>query len=193
VAGRRLALDLHDGAIQPYIGLQLGLEAVRHKLQTGAPDVRDEIDRLLHLTRDELAQLRQVVLGLTLDGQGYDGLLRAIQRFCLTFTEATGIQVHLDGSRGISLSNGLAAEVFFIVTEALSNIRRHTQATTASIAFAQEEALLRVQIHNDGTADEDFEPFTPRSITERALALGGEVRIERRHPAHTVVIADIPL
>ena len=93
---RRIALDVHDGVIQPYIGLQMGLEAVRHKLQMGSTDVRHDIDCLLHLTQDELGQLRHMVQGLKRGGEGFDGLVPAIRRFGLKFTAATGIQVQIE-------------------------------------------------------------------------------------------------
>jgi signal transduction histidine kinase len=87
----------------------------------------------------------------------------------------------------------LAAEVFHIVAEGLSNIRRHTRATTASISLAQENSYRGIQIRNDGVEGETFMPFTPRSITERTVALGGEVRIERQGHTHAAVIAAISL
>lgn len=87
----------------------------------------------------------------------------------------------------------MAAEVFSIVTEGLSNIRRHTLATTASITLVQENGQLSIQIRNDGVEGEAFVPFTPRSITERTTALGGEVRVERQGHSHAAVIAEIPL
>ena len=190
---RRIALDVHDGVIQPYIGLQMGLEAVRHKLRMGSADVIRDLDCLLHLTQDQLVQLRHVVQGLKSGGERIDGLVPAIRRFGLKFTAATGIQVQVEVNGELHINDCLAAEVFHIVAEGLSNIRRHTQATTASIALIQENGYLSVQIRNDGVEGEAFMPFTPRSITERTMALGGEVRVERQSPTHVAVIAEIPL
>ncbi len=52
---QRIALDFHDRVIQPYIGLQMGLEAIRQKLSLGDTDITHDIDCLLDLTKDELA------------------------------------------------------------------------------------------------------------------------------------------
>lgn len=190
---RRIALDVHDGIIQPYIGLQMGLEAVRHKLQVGSTDVMHDIDCLIHLTQDELVQLRHMVQGLKNGGERIGGLVPAIRRFGRKFTALTGIQVEVEVNVELHINDCLAAEVFHIVAEGLSNIRRHTQATTASIALIQQNGYLSIQIRNDGVEGEAFMPFTPRSITERTMALGGEVRIERQSPTHAAVIAEIPL
>jgi signal transduction histidine kinase len=87
----------------------------------------------------------------------------------------------------------LAADVFHIVAEGLNNIRWHTLAITASITLMQENKRLSIQIRNDGVEGETFVPSTPRSITERAMALGGKVRVARQNHTYAVVIVEIPL
>jgi signal transduction histidine kinase len=190
---QRIALDFHDRVIQPYIGLQMALEAIRQKLAMGAADVTHDIDWLLDLTKDELAQLRHLVQGLKSGGERVNGLVPAIRRFSHKFTAATGIQVQVEVNGEPHVNDRLAAEVFHIVAEGLSNIRRHTLATAASIMLRQEHGQLSIQIRNDGMEGETFVPFTPRSITERTMALGGQVRVEHQSHTHAVVIAEIPL
>jgi signal transduction histidine kinase len=190
---QRIALDFHDRVIQPYIGLQMVLEVIRQKLGLADADITHDIDCLLDLTRDELAQLRRLVQGLKNGGERVSDLGSAIQRFGRKFMAATGIQVRVDVRGEPHVNDRLAAEIFHIVTEGLSNIRRHTLATTASITLTQENSQLSIEIRNDGAEGETFEPFTPRSITERALALGGQVRVERQNQTHAAVIAKIPL
>jgi signal transduction histidine kinase len=190
---QRIALDFHDGVMQPYIGLQMGLEAVRQKLGWGDADVTHDIERLLHLTKDEIAQLRRMVQGLKTGGERIDGLVPAIRRFALKFSTATGIQVQVEANGALCVNDRLAAEVFHIVTEGLSNIRRHTQAATATITLMQKDGYLIVQISNDGVDGEAFCLFSPRSITERTTALGGRVHVERQGYAHAAVITEIPL
>jgi signal transduction histidine kinase len=190
---QRIALDFHDGVIQPYIGLQMGLEAVRQKLGWGEVDVMPDIEHLLHLTKDEIVQLRRVVQGLKTGGERVDGLVPAIQRFAHKFSAATGIQVQVEVNNAPHVNDRLAAEVFHIVTEGLSNIRRHSQAATASITLAQQDECLIVQICNDGVDGAAFCLFSPRSITERTTALGGRVRVERQSQTQAAVVTEIPL
>ena len=190
---QRIALDFHDRVIQPYIGLRMALEAIRQKLGRGDTDVTHDIDWLLDLTKDELAQLRPLVQGLKNGGERVGDLVPAMRRFGRKFMAATGIQVRVDVRGEPHVNDRLAAEVFHITAEGLSNIRRHTLATTASITLIQENSHLTVQICNDGVEGETFEPFTPRSITERTMALGGQVRVERQSQTQVAVIAEIPL
>lgn len=190
---QRIVLDLHDGVIQPYIGLQMGLTAIRQKLVWGHADVKHEIDRLLDLTKDEINQLRHMVQSLKNGGEVVGGLLPSIRRFACKFAEATGIQVQIEATHQPLVNDRLVAEVFHLVTEGLSNVRRHTQAETVEIRLAQENGYLRLQIANDNLKGRAFVPFMPRSITERVTALGGRVHVESRGHSATIVMIEIPL
>jgi signal transduction histidine kinase len=190
---QRIALDLHDGVIQPYIGLQIGLAAIRQKLAWGDADVKHEIDRLLELTKDEIMQLRSMVQSLKHGGEAVGELLPSLRRFACKFADATGIQVHIEATHQLLVNDRLASEVFHLVTEGLSNVRRHTQAETVEIRLAQEQGYLRVHIANDNPKGKAFVPFMPRSITARGTALGGRVHVESRNHSGTIVMIEIPL
>lgn len=190
---QRIARDLHDSVIQPYIGLQIGLAAIRQKLLAGVPDVRGDIERVIELTSAGIAELRGYVGGLK-DGAEYQGgLILAIQRFARKFTEATGIVVHVEAETTVQVSDRLAAEVFQMVAEGLSNVQRHTDSAWATIRLACRSDHLIMRVEND--IPEGMAPvsFAPRSITERAVALGGSAGVEYHEKGGTVVVVDIPL
>src|SRR5258705_8980686 len=42
---KRIALDLHDTTIQPFIGLKMGLSAIRQRLDRGDVDVADDVSK----------------------------------------------------------------------------------------------------------------------------------------------------
>jgi signal transduction histidine kinase len=75
----------------------------------------------------------------------------------------------------------------------LSNIRRHTKATQATIKMGCDEERFNLSIGNEGTCDSLNGHFVPRSITARANSLGGHVQIERAHNSGTVINIKIPL
>lgn len=193
VERQRIARDLHDSVIQPYIGLQLGLAAVRQKLMTGHGNLQDDIERVITLTSSGIAELRRYIDGLK-DGEEHEsGLVSAVQRFTRKFTEATRIVVHVDATTPIPISDRLAAEVFQMVAEGLSNVRRHTTSAWATIKLACHSDHLILHIENDSPEGTTPSSFTPRSITERAVALGGNTRVEWNDRGDTVVVVAIPL
>lgn len=187
----RIARNIHDSVIQPYIGMQMGLAAVREKLAAGRGDVTGDLDRLIALADTGITDLRGFARNLPGEGAPGDSLLPAVRRFTDKFTDATGIAVTLDVPADLQIHDRLAAEVFQIVAEGLSNVRRHTQAAHAAISLQCRTGHLRVCIENDGV--DNVPSFTPRSIAGRAMALGGHVSIDHPKPDHTAVMVEIPL
>ncbi len=190
---QKIARDLHDSVIQPYIGLQMGLAAVRQKAVSSDTPFVQELDKLIALTGDAIAELRGYVHGLRGSGGRESNLVPAIKRFAAKFANATGINVSIEANPDMHFNDRLAAEVFQMVAEGLSNIRRHTQATQAKIALVRHSDHLILRIENDGQNGAGTQSFKPRSLTERATALGGRARVEQRNGECSAVIIEIPL
>jgi signal transduction histidine kinase len=190
---RRIALDLHDSVIQPYLGLRLGLAAARTALGAGrADEAGAHLDRLVQLADGEIQTLRGYVRDLRAEsGEQVGGLDAAVRRFCRRFSEATGIRVDV-ATEGAPVADRVGSEVFQMVAEALSNVRRHTAATRADVAIEATEGQLRVTVANDGAPQEPV-GFFPRSLAERAAALGGTVSVQHPAPGTTAVRVEIPL
>lgn len=201
----RIARDIHDSVIQPYLGLQLGISALAHKLQTGNTNVLDHVEELLDLTNHELAELRRYVWGLRAQEERRNVLLPSIHRYAARFTSVTGIKVDVTAKGKIQLNDRLAAELFQIVTEGLSNVRRHALCDDASVQLDCREGTIFVEIKNrrpqlvtkagsDGNGDSEQRiMFRPRSIAERAELLGGKTEVLIDENNYTVVRVSIPL
>jgi signal transduction histidine kinase len=189
---RRLARDIHDNVIQSYIGFRIGLAAVSEKLHAGNRDIAGDIAQLRAITDQEIEALRRFVRRLPGDGKRENVLLASVQRFVATFTKATHIAVRVEAACDLHINDRLVAEVFQMIVEGLSNIRRHTRATCASIVLTRRDDNLTVRVSNDG-ADAAPAPFMPRSIAERAAALGGQVFVEQIAGGATQVSIEIPL
>lgn len=204
---KRIARDIHDSIIQPYIGLQMGLAGVRQKLTGDGIDLSSDRNNLLEVIRDAAADtdhlidmtgegindLRRYVHGLRDAGESEGGLISSVRRFASKFTQATDIVVQVRADGDIRVDDRLASEMFQIIVEGLSNIRRHTQSERALIDIERSDSRLILRIENDGTRGSTPPPFKPRSITERALSLGGRAYVEAFGDMGTSVIVEIPL
>jgi signal transduction histidine kinase len=91
------------------------------------------------------------------------------------------------------LAAGLFDEVMHVVREALSNIKRHTNAANATIRLSRTGNDMLVEFVNDNEAPDVERNFVPRSIAERAADLGGRYSVEHRSGAHTAVIVQFPV
>lgn len=189
---QRIARDIHDGVIQPYIGLQLGLAAIRQKIERGNNDVAHEVKELTAMTVTEIEELRHYIRGLKASERHDTMLVPAIRRFASKFSDATGIAVEVRSTKEIGVKDRLAAEIFQMVTEGFSNIRRHTHSLRAEAELDYRSGVFVLNIKN---ANDNGAPavFHPRSLAERAAALGGQLEVYTDDKNHTVVSIHIPL
>ena len=200
---RRIAADIHDSVIQPYLGLQFGLSALDQKLEAGNTAIRGDIQELLELTTHELAELRRFVWGLRAGEERTDVLLPAIERYAERFSLVTGIKVDVEARGKVKMNDRLAAEVFQIVAEGLSNVRRHAFCRDARVEISCKNSSLLLQIKNSrpranpeqerGDGHESVKTFRPHSIAERAALLGGDTQVFVDEKDYTVVSVGIPL
>ncbi|HKG46890.1 MAG TPA: histidine kinase [Pyrinomonadaceae bacterium] len=202
---QRIAHDIHDSVIQPYLGLQFGLVALDQKLEDGHTGIRENVQELLELTNHELAELRRFVWGLRATEERTDVLLPAIERYAERFSMVTGIKVDVAAHGKVKVNDRLAAELFQIVAEGLSNVRRHAFCRDARVEISCKESSLLLQIKNsrprtgvnpegeprDG--QDGIKSFRPHSIAERAALLGGDTQVFVDDKDYTVVSVGIPL
>ncbi|HEV7815968.1 MAG TPA: histidine kinase [Janthinobacterium sp.] len=186
---RRIALDLHDTAIQPYIGLKMGLSALRQKAAADNPLI-DDLDKLSAMAAEEICDLRRYA-GMIRDGarQADSVLLADVHQQVAQMRKFYGIDIAIGMDGEFSASDRLSAELLQIVREGLSNIRKHTMAASGAVHFQSQDGWLKIRIENDGVGKHDF---TPRSITERVTALGGKAHAMRGVRGMTVVYIEIP-
>lgn len=190
---KKFARDIHDSVIQPYVGLQLGLAAVRQKLLAGDSSAFEAVNELCEVANDEVRGLRNYLDELKAADARYGVLFPAVRRFAGKYLAATGIHVQITGDEKLQLNDRLAAEAFQMIAEALSNVRRHTSAQKAEVKITCDQRDLILNISNEITDGADATLFRPKSITERAAALGGDTEVYADNSNRTVVAIRIPL
>lgn len=193
---RRISRDLHDGTVQPYVGLKLGLEALRRRIRD--VELAREVDELITMASEGIDELRQYV-GKLRRGAGTpkklaDGLLPALRRQARKFTEFYGIETRVLAEKDIPVTPAMHDEIVHMVREGLSNIRRHTTAGEATIRLGAEEGRLLIELVNDNAKRNGTkQDFFPRSIGERATELGGRLRVHHAEGGYTVVAVELPI
>ena len=76
--------------------------------------------------------------------------------------------------------------------EGISNVCRHTAAKRAAVSLRCSDGMLRIEINNEHGGKQP-PPFRPRSISERAIALGGSAFVSQGRFNDTIVYVEIPL
>jgi signal transduction histidine kinase len=192
---RRISRDLHDSTIQPYLGLKLGLEALRRRLAGSGP-IEREVDELIHMADEGITELRRYVGNLTHAGrQGPSlSLAQGIRDQARKTGELYGLRVDVIAECDVVVSARLFEELMYMLREALANVRRHSDARRAAVTLRVRRGGLELEIANDRRKGAEVAlEFNPRSIDERARELGGRVRVWAPAGADSLVTIEVPL
>ncbi|AIY42972.1 two-component system sensor kinase [Collimonas arenae] len=189
---KKIALDIHDTAIQPYIGLKMGLSAVRNKAAADNPLI-DDLDKLTAMAAQVIGDLRRYAGTFKNEaGQSEPIFLVVLRQQAEQVREFYGIDIAVSMEGELNFSDRLTAEVLQVVREGLSNICKHTVAQRGFVKLQCTNGLLKIQIENEGMGAQPIE-FIPRSITERATALGGNTQVRQGPGGSTAVHIEIPV
>jgi signal transduction histidine kinase len=191
----RIGRDLHDSAIQPYLGLKYAVECVALRI---APEnsARAEVDALAVLVNGEVAALRELISGLRTGGeQGDNALVPAVRRQAKRFALLFGIDVEIESPDNLPTTRALAGSMFHMVNEALNNIRKHTVARHVHVALSVADSAIRLSIRDDagGIRGRRVDDFKPMSLGERVAELGGSLAIGHPDGLNTELLIHIPI
>ncbi|WP_228217411.1 sensor histidine kinase [Aromatoleum toluclasticum] len=188
---RRMAHDLHDRAIQPYLGLQLGLEAALRRPEC-PPALVDELRGLQRLAHQSAGELRTMLDGRRVELPDEDLLRDSIARLTQEYRDRFSIELACDCPSGFKVNDRLAVDLVGLISEGLSNVRRHTASRWARLSLQDDGGTLRLALTNErppwGGTD-----FVPKSIRNRARELGGDARVDQGTATETTVRVHIPL
>lgn len=191
---KKMSLDLHDTAIQPYIGLKLGLSALRNKASADNPLVGD-VDRLISVVEKVISNLRNYAMTFNGKSSSLEPVfLMVLRQQAEQIREFYGVDIDILMDNQIVVSDRLSTEVLQLVREGLSNICKHTLAQRGFIKIECVNGWLRIQIENESIgSDIGAANFVPRSLSERAAGLGGKVHVMQIPQGNTVVHVEIPV
>lgn len=191
---RRIAAELHDEIGQRLTVLLL-------MLANAEADAEPEIGRRLRearrLTHEIVEDLHDVVVRLrppVLDELGLSNALTALTR-TIEQQAATPVNAQIGKLHG-ELSPVLSLVVYRIAQEALTNAVRHAAGSAIELALTQNENEICLRVADQGPGLGDGDPQRRgsglRSMAERALLVGGALRIDSS-PAGTVVRLNVPV
>jgi signal transduction histidine kinase len=195
---RRLRRDLHDGLGPTLAGVVLGLETAGNLLdgQPPAAQTRALLERLRDETQGAIAGIRRLVYGLRPPALDDLGLVVALRTQAATLGQGSNtmvISVEADSDLA-TLPAAVEVAAYRIALEAVANAARHAKARHCQVRLHQDGSLL-VEVRDDGVG---FAPgwqagvgFT--SMRERAVELGGTLRVEPAPIGGTVVTASLPV
>lgn len=187
-----LARELHDSIAQSLAFLKIQVHRIRQLLPAGLlPEQRNPLDELDEGLRESIADVRELLLHFRTRASHAD-LEQALQETRQKFMHQTGLPLDLKVSgAGIELPADHQLQVLHIVQEALSNIRKHANASRVLVSV-ERGARWKIRIHDDGcgfeSAPSDHAAHVGlRIMNERAQRIGARIRVDSTVGSGTTV------
>ena len=188
-ARRRIERDLHDGAQQRLVATALTLTLLDRRLG----DDSDEVSSLLANAREELGrgleELRDLARGLhpaELTDHGVEAAVRSlVNRVPVAVDFRAEVPERLDAT--------IEAAAYFVVSEALTNVVKYAEATSASVELKLTDDTLVVTIADDGIGGAEPDGGSGlRGLVDRVHAVGGLLQVSSPPGEGTRLRAELP-
>jgi signal transduction histidine kinase len=189
---RKIERDLHDGPQQRLIRLQMDVEAAQRRMESDPAAARDLMDGALEQSREALAELRSLSRGIAPPLLTDRGLHAAVQSLGSRSTVPVELAGNLAGGERLAESAENAA--YFVVSEALANIAKHSGATKAQVTVDVSPTELRLDVFDDGRGGAHVgKGHGLAGLLDRLAGVDGSLEITSPEGGPTTVRACIPL
>lgn len=194
-----IAREMHDELGQACTAIKMDLASIRRKTTPRQNQVRDRVDSSIELVDRMIFMVRRIASELrprTLDDLG---LIAALEWQAQEFEARTGIRSQISlPEEPLSLDPERATAIFRIFQESLTNVARHAEATQVDASLERHGDQLTFVIRDNGKGFDVEQARLRRSLglvgmRERALLLGGEIKIEASPGSGTILTLKIPL
>jgi len=199
----RFARELHDGAVQSLIAVEMQVDVLRRQAPEKPDIVTDELARIQSLLREEVLKLRELMQemkSLDLDSRKLLGFLSdTVERF----QRETGIAARfVTDLEDVEMPQQMCRELARIVQEGLVNVRKHSKAQHALVRLGAYDGKWQVVIEDDGRgfpfegrltqSELEEQRKAPVIIQERVRLLAGKLTIESNPGRGSRLEIDVP-
>ncbi|MCJ7521943.1 MAG: PAS domain S-box protein [Dehalococcoidia bacterium] len=200
---KRIARELHDDTIQALIVLSRQLDDLACRTSDLSQDDKLLLEGLWQQTNSIMEGLRRLSQDLRPAALDRLGLLPALEWLASDVGKLSGlnVQVETDGAER-RLAPEVELVLFRIVQEALRNVWRHSQATSAQVLVEFQDGKTMITVKDNGKGFQLQSPMGDLTKTgklglagmkERARLLGGSLKVESEPGKGTTVIVEAPV
>lgn len=198
----RIAREMHDSLAQVLGYVNTKAQAASVLLQSGKTDqAAGHLDQMATAARSAYADVREGILSLRTSLGADQGLVDTLEQYLHLWEDQSGVHAELragtlpDGA----LTDLAEVQLLRIVQEALTNVRKHAEATRVTISIRHEdgEIVTHVKDNGQGMGSRPRQTFgVPKfgmsTMRERAESLGGTLRVESQPGEGTTIIVRLP-
>ena len=194
---RRIERDLHDGAQSHLVALAMDLGMARDKLDDDPEAARALVGQAHEEAKRTLAELRNLARGIApavLTDRGLRAALAAVAGRCPVPVVVDTDELPADARLTVDVETA----AYFVVSEALTNVAKHSRANTATVRVAlyrtKTGGSLVVEVRDDGVGGIDPSHGSGvAGLHARVAALDGDVTVTSPAGGPTVLRATVPV
>jgi signal transduction histidine kinase len=196
---RRIRREIHDG-IGPLLAAALLRTESAMVLPPGEPNQAESLQKLHHLQKTALTDVRSLVEGLRPPALDHGDLLSALEQHAelssgMAVPNSPTVSFEVAGDIA-ELPAAVEVAAYRIAQEAISNATKHASARHVTVRLSHSDNGLTIEIDDDGigvVANNNHSGVGLASMTERASELGGWCTNERPPTGGTRVKAWLPI
>jgi len=189
---RRLERNIHDGAQQQLVALQVRQRLVEQLIDRDPAKAKEIVAQLQTDTGSALQDLRDLARGIYPPLLADEGLAAALT----AQARKASLPVAVEAAGIGRFSPSVEAAVYFSVLEALQNVAKYAAATSAQVLVANGDGELRFEVRDDGKG---FDPARTgygtglQGIADRLATLDGTVQVRSAPGEGATVLGSIPV
>ena len=192
-----LARELHDSIAQSLAFLKIQVQLLRNATHKSRPEqVQLALDELDTGLKESINDVRELLVHFR-TRTNTDDIEPALQETLQKFKHQSGLSTQLQiAGDGLPLPSDVQVQVLHVVQEALSNVRKHAQASQVTLQVAKGERW-RFAVQDDGVGfltsqQRDSSHVGLKIMQERAARIGATVDVQSRPGGGTTVSLDLP-
>jgi signal transduction histidine kinase len=190
VALRRLERDIHDGPQQQLVRLNMDLARAQRQLERDPAAARATLGEAAGLARETLEELRALSRGIAPPVLADRGLAAALAAVAARSSVPVDLAIDLPEGRLAPVTENTA---YFVVSEALANVAKHSSATACRVLVGIADGRLVVVVEDDGTGGAVMAPgHGLAGLADRLQAVDGRLAVDSPRGGPTRLTADLP-
>jgi signal transduction histidine kinase len=189
VERKRIERNLHDATQQRLTSIAIALALAESKLSGDSAAAAAILDQARDGLAVALSELRDISQGIHPGILTERGLVTAIEELAYT----APIPVKVDSKLNGRVPEQVEAGAYYVVAEALANIAKHAEASSAAVRLATVNGALVLSVRDDGVGGADLSHGSGlRGLVDRVQALGGTLEVDSIPGGGTEVRAELP-
>ncbi|MER5999847.1 sensor histidine kinase [Nonomuraea sp. NPDC003707] len=186
---RKLERDIHDGPQQRLVSLAMELSRAQRQMAKDPEAAQATIKSAISATRETLDELRALSRGIAppiLSDRGLAPALAALAGRCT-------VPVDLDVQTAERYQAAVENALYFVCAETLTNVAKHSRATSCAIQLVRIGDILMLTIGDDGVGGAHVaKGHGLAGLADRLRAVDGELSVQSPDGGPTVIVAEVP-